>query len=120
MSCNVSVLIRLSSNFYFSSIFSISRSLIIIDSLSDSSLLSVSLRVSVNKFPSSKCVNVITFPVCYLEDVVYGVYVTARPIAAASEYGRDVYDNALETLTSKTTSYDKITFLVLGNVSVLI
>ena len=35
-------------------------------------------------------------PVFPLEDVVYGVYVTAGRIAIASAYGRDVYDNALE------------------------
>ena len=112
MSCNVSVLIRSSSNVSFSSRFSISFSLIIIDSLSDSSPLSVSLRVSVIKFPSSNCANLITSPVCYLKDVAYGVYVTVGRIVIASAYGRDVYDNALEKLSSNTTSYDEITFLV--------
>ena len=72
--------------------FSISLSLIIIYSLSDPSSLSVSLRVSFNKFPSSNYANVITSPVCYLEDVTYGVYVTSGRIAIASAYGRDVYD----------------------------
>ena len=65
-------------------------------------------------FSSSKCANVITLHVCSFEDVAYGVYVTAGRIAIASEYGRDVYDNVLETISSKTTSYDDITFLVLG------
>ena len=114
MSCNVSVLIRSSSNFSFSSRFSIYFSLIIIDSLSDSSSLYVSLRVSVIKFPSSNCANVITLPVCSLKDVAHRVYVTVGHIAITFAYGRDVYDNALEKLSSNTTSYDKITFLVLG------
>ena len=61
----------------------------------------------------SNCVNVITLPVCYLEDIAYGVYVTAGRIAIASEYGRDVYDNALEKLSSNTTSYEDIIFFVL-------
>ena len=65
-------------------------------------------------FPSSNCVNVITSPVCSFEDVAYGLYVTAGRIAIASEYGLDVYDKALEKLSSNTTSYDNITFLVLG------
>ena len=49
-------------------------------------------------FPSSKFVNVITSPVCSFEDVSYGVYVTSGRISIASEYGRDVYDNALEKI----------------------
>ena len=65
-------------------------------------------------FPSSNCANVITSPVCYFEYVAYGVYVTVGRIAIASEYGRDVYDDALEKLSSNTTSYNDITFLVLG------
>ena len=65
-------------------------------------------------FPSSNCVNVITSSLCYLEDVIYGVYVTSGHIAIASEYGHDVYNNALEKLSSNTTSYDEIIFLVLG------
>ena len=52
--------------------------------------------------------------VCSLEDVAYRVNVTVGRIAFASAYGRDVYDNALEKLSSNTTSYDKIKFLVLG------
>ena len=114
MSCNVSVLIRSSSNFSVLSRFSISFLLIIIDSLSDLSPLSVSLRVSLNKSPYSNCENVITSPVCSLDDVAYGVYVTAGRIAIASAYGRDVYDSALTKLSSNFTSYDEITFLVLG------
>ena len=42
------------------------------------------------------------------------LYSTAGCIAIASEQGHDVYDNALETLSSNTTSYEDITFLVLG------
>ena len=114
MSCNVSVLIRSSSNFSVSSRFSISFLLIIIDSLLDLSLLSVSLRVSLIKFPSSNCAKVITLLVCSLDDVVYGVYVNFGRIVIASAYGHDVYDNALEKLLSNTTSYDEIIFLVLG------
>ena len=67
------------------SIFSISCSLIKIDSLSDSSPLYASLRVSVNVFPSSNCANVIKSPVCSFKEVAYGVYITARRIAIASE-----------------------------------
>ena len=62
--------------------------------------------------PSTR--KVIMSPVFSLEDVAYGVYVTAGRIAIASAYGRDVYDNALEKLSSNTTSYDDITFLLLG------
>ena len=58
--------------------------------------------------------NVITSPVFSLDDVAYGVYVTAGRIATASAYGRDEYDSALTKLSSNLTSYDKITFLVLG------
>ena len=41
-----------------------------------------------------------TSPVCSLEDIAYGVYVTAGRISIASAYGRDVYDNALECFLS--------------------
>ena len=84
--------------------------LIIIDSLSDSLSISVSLRVSLIKPPSSNCANVITSPDYSFKDAAYGVYVTAGRIAIASEDGRDVYDNALEKLSSNTTSYDDIVF----------
>ena len=47
-------------------------------------------------------------------EVAYGVYVTAGRIAIASSYGRDEYDSALTKLSSNLTSYDEITFLVLG------
>ena len=53
-------------------------------------------------------------PVCSLDDVAYGVYVTSGRIAIASAYGREVYDSALEKLLSNLTSYNEITFLVLG------
>ena len=61
-----------------------------------------------------KCANVITLPVCSFVDVAYGVYVTARRIAIVSEQGRDLYANALEKLSSNTTSYEDIIVLVLG------
>ena len=47
-------------------------------------------------------------PVCSFEDVPYGVYVTAKHIAIASEWGRGVYSNALEMFSSNTTSYEDI------------
>ena len=49
-----------------------------------------------------------------LEDVAYGVYVTAGHITIAFEKGRDVNDKALEKPLSNTTSYEDITFIVLG------
>ena len=63
-------------------------------------------KEGVAESPSSICANVITSPVCSLEDVAYGVYVTAGRIAIASAYGRDEYDSALEKLSSNITSYD--------------
>ena len=45
------------------------------------------------------------------QDFIYNV---AGRIAIASEQGRDVYANALEKLSSNTTSYEDIIFLVLG------
>ena len=65
-------------------------------------------------FPTSNCANVITLPVCSFEDVAYGVYVTVGLVAIASEYGRYVYANTLEKLSSNTTLYEDIIFLVLG------
>ena len=56
----------------------------------------------------------IILPVCSLEDVAQGVYVTAGRIAIASEYGCGVYANTLEKLSSNTPSYEDIIFLVLG------
>ena len=56
----------------------------------------VSLRFSVIKFFSSNCAKIITSPICSLEDVAYGVYVTVERISIASAYGRDMYDNALK------------------------
>ena len=57
----------------------------IIESSLDLLPLSTLLRVLVNMFPSSNCANVITLPVCYFEDVAYGVYIIAGRIAIASE-----------------------------------
>ena len=96
MYSNISADIRSWSDSSTELIFSISCLLIIIDLLSDLSPLSASLQVSVNMFPSSNYAKVITSPVCSFKDVTYGVYVTARRIAIASEYGCDVYANALE------------------------
>ena len=67
-----------------------------------------------NEFHSSNCANLITLPVCSLEDVAYRLYVTPGRIAIASAYGGDVYDIALTKISSKRMSYDKITFLVIG------
>ena len=44
-----------------------------VESSSDFSPLSVPLRYSDSKFPSSNCANVIISPVCSFEDVVYGM-----------------------------------------------
>ena len=56
----------------------------------------------------------IILPVCSLEYVAQGVYVTARHIDIASEYGHDIYANTLDEISSKTTSYEDIIFLVVG------
>ena len=69
---------------------------------------------SLIKLPSSNCANVIMSPVFSLDDVSYGVYVTAGHIAIASAYGRDEYHSALTKISSKRTSYNEINFLVLG------
>ena len=53
-------------------------------------------------------------PVYLLEDVAQGVYVTSGRIDIASEQGCEIYANTLEKLSSKTTSYEDIIFLVLG------
>ena len=84
-----------------------------LDSSPLSSSLYANLQVSDDKLPSSKCVNVIIFPVCSFEDVAQGIYDIDGCIAIAYEYGRDVYANSLEKLSSKTTSYEDIIFLVL-------
>ena len=55
-----------------------------LDFSSLSSLLSASSQVSDNKSPSSKCVNVITSPACYFEDVAQGMYDTSGRIATPS------------------------------------
>ena len=53
-------------------------------------------------------------PFLPLKDVGQGVYVTSGRITIASEYGRDIYANAIENISSKTTSYEDIIFLVFG------
>ena len=57
---------------------------------------------------------VIISPVCSFEDAAQGMYGTDRRIAIASEYGHDIYANALEKLSPKTTSYEDIIFLFCG------
>ena len=64
------------------------------------------LRYYDSKPPSSNCANVNISPVCYFEDVAYGMYNTSGRIAIASEYGCDVYTKALGKLSSKITSYE--------------
>ena len=86
----------------------------IIESSSDSSSHSTSLQFLIIS-PSSICANVIISLVCYLEDIAQGVYATAGRIAIASEYSCDVYANTLEKISSKTTLYEDIIFLVLGS-----
>ena len=53
-------------------------------------------------------------PVCSWYDVAYRIYETAGRIESASEYGRDVYANALENVSSNTTSCEENIFRVLG------
>ena len=75
--------------------------------------LSVSLQYSDSKFPSSNCTNLIISPVVPFGDVSYGMYDTSGYISIASEYGCDTYNNSLEKVPSKTTSYED-TILCLG------
>ena len=64
--------------------------------------------------PSSNCTNVIISPVVSFEDLAQGMYNTAGRIAIAYALGCDVHANVLEKLSSKTTSYEDIIFLVFG------
>ena len=117
MFCKISVDIRSWSDSFPESMASISSFLSsggITESSSDLSPLFASLRFLVHIFPSLDCVNVIISPVCSLEDVAQGVYVTAGRIAIASEEGCDGYYNSIEKMSSKTTSYEDIIFLSLG------
>ena len=78
------------------------------------SSLSESSQVSDNKPSSSNCANVIISSVYSFEYLAQGIYDTDGRIDIASEYGRDIYANALEFLSSKTTSYKNIIFFVCG------
>ena len=53
-------------------------------------------------------------PVCSWDCVVYVIYNTSGCIASDSEYGSDIYDNALEKLLSNTTSCEETILFVLG------
>ena len=57
---------------------------------------------------------VLILPVCSWEHLVYGLYDTTGCIASAFEYGRDFYANALENVSSNTTSCEETIFSVLG------
>ena len=72
------------------------------------------LRSFSTKLPSSKCSKAIMSPVCSWDDAVYVIYNTYGCIASASEYSSDIYANALETLSSNTTSFEKTILCVLG------
>ena len=85
---NISVDIGLSSDplpEYIASIYFSLSSGGIFELSSDSSLLYALLQDSDDKFTSSNCTNLIILPVCSLEYVAQGVYVTERRIAIASE-----------------------------------
>ena len=117
MSSNISLDIWSWSHSFPESIASIYSSLSsggIIEFSSDLSPLYASLGVSDNKFPSSNCANGIIFPFCSFEDVAQVMYDTAERIPIAYAKVCDVYDNKLEKLLSKTTSYENIILFVLG------
>ena len=48
------------------------------------------------------------------DDAAYGIYETSGCTVSASEYGSDVYANALENVLSNTTSCEETVFCVLG------
>ena len=50
------------------------------------------------RFPSSNFPKVIMLQFFSREDVVYIMYKTTDRVVSASEYGRDVYANALENV----------------------
>ena len=84
-----------------------SREFVIIDSSlglssGDDSPIEYEMYLSYNKFllffnkhPSSKCAKVIMSPVFSCDDVACGLYETVGCIKSASEYGRDMYSNAI-------------------------
>ena len=45
--------------------------------------------------------------ICSCDDVVYGLYKSAGRIASASKYGHDMYANAIENVSSNTTSCEE-------------
>ena len=98
ISYNISVDIGSTSDSSLDDITSISFSLNNVSRVEpsyDSLLLYVPSQVLDNKFPYSNCAYVIILPVCSIEDIAQGMYDTAGHIAIASEYGCDVYANAL-------------------------
>ena len=54
------------------------------------------------------------FPVFTWENVTYGMYETDGCIKSDSEYGHEVYANALENVLSYTTSCEETIFCVIG------
>ena len=67
-----------------------------------------------NKFPSSNCTKFMMSPFFLWDDASYGIYETNGCVATPSEYGCDVYDNALENVFSNTTQCEKTIFFVIG------
>ena len=63
---------------------------------------------------SSNCAKVIMSPLCSWDYVAYRICENSGCIASASEYGLDVYANALENIFSNTTSCEENIFHVLG------
>ena len=113
------------------------RAFVLIDPSSDSSSVDDSsieakidssyatLRSFPTKFTSSNCEKVMILPACSWDDVAYRIYNTYGCITSASEYLRDMYDNALEKRFKynvmrqnyfKCTRYvDEVPFLMLCN-----
>ena len=77
-------------------------------------LSSSELRLFSTKLSSSKYAKFILFTVCSWDDVAYGIYETADCISSASEYGCDVYTNALEKVYPNTISCEENILHVLG------
>ena len=75
---------------------------------------SATLRSFYTKLPSSNFAKVIIFPVCSLYDVAYIIYKTSVWVVSASEYGCDMYADALEKVSPNTTSREENIFHVLG------
>ena len=64
--------------------------------------------------PSSNGPKVIIFPVFSWDDVAYVIYETSGRVTSASEYGRDMYANALEKVFSNKTTCEETIFRALG------